>query len=81
MTTPNAFGADRWLQIKTLFEQALEQEPAARTAFVRAAGVEDSIRDEVLSLLAHADAPTSAAGIFIAALFLSIALIIGHALN
>ena len=65
MTTPNAFGADRWLQIKTLFEQALEQEPAARAAFVRAAGVEDSIRDEVLSLLAHADAPTSAAGIFI----------------
>mgnify|MGYP003333112246 FL=1 len=63
--TTSPTGADRWLQIKTLFEQALEQEPAARTAFVRAAGVEDSIRDEVLSLLAHADAPTSAAGIFI----------------
>ncbi len=63
--TTSPTGADRWLQIKTLFEQALEQAPEARADFVRASGADDSVRDEVLSLLVHADAPTSAAGVFI----------------
>ncbi len=65
MTTPPTLGADRWLQIKTLFERALERPAEARADFVRAAAVDASVRDEVLSLLEHADAPSAATGVFI----------------
>ncbi len=44
-----------WSLVRALFESALQRPPAERQAHVAAANVAPAVRDEVLSLLAHAD--------------------------
>src|SRR5215831_8846891 len=45
---------DRWQQIESLFQQALERDPAERNAWLRQASQDDSdLRREVASLLAN----------------------------
>jgi serine/threonine protein kinase len=49
--------ADRWRQIESLYQAALEREPAVRPAFLAdACGGDPSLKSEVEALLAH-DAP------------------------
>lgn len=56
MTPPDRSARNDWAEVRRLFEQAAEQPPAARTAFIRAAaGADTALADEVLSLLAHLD--------------------------
>ncbi|MEM1044082.1 MAG: serine/threonine-protein kinase [Bacteroidota bacterium] len=45
----------RWLQVKTLFEEALAQPPEARAAFLETACDEEALRREVDSLLEAAE--------------------------
>jgi serine/threonine-protein kinase len=47
---------ERWQRIGALFERALAEPPAARTAFVRASAEATDLQDEVLALLASHDA-------------------------
>jgi serine/threonine protein kinase len=50
---------ERWQQIESLFQQALERDPAERNAWLREACQDDSdLRREVLSLLANHQAAT-----------------------
>jgi hypothetical protein len=45
---------ERWKKIESLFESALERDPAERAAFLdRECGADDEMRQEVESLLAH----------------------------
>jgi serine/threonine protein kinase len=45
--------ADRWQQIETIFQAALERDPAERTAFLnQACAGDEGLRQEVESLLA-----------------------------
>jgi tetratricopeptide (TPR) repeat protein len=48
---------ERWDEIRSLFESALEQEPAARDAWLTDRGVDAEVRAEVLSLIACHDQP------------------------
>jgi len=53
---------EKWAQIKELFGSALEQEPAARSAFLRAAcGDDQELRSEIESLLGSFDSNQSLA--------------------
>ena len=50
--------AQRWAEIEPLYHGALAKEPAERSAYLEAACAEDpTLRKEVESLLAYADAP------------------------
>ncbi len=44
---------DRWLEIERLYNEALEQPPEMRTAFLVRAATDPTVRREVESLLAH----------------------------
>jgi hypothetical protein len=51
--------AERWQQIKTIFDSAVECDPAARAEFVRErCGGDAELQREVESLLASDPAPT-----------------------